>query len=192
MEKSIIYQEEEPQIEQVKKLSSVNYLEMYGAEHLLRAVCRKTAFMLWVDMIPILYSSADISERESELIHEVILSLYQFLLRHPQYFCSFDEYTSLEESTKNLVWIVICFMETPFVSAEIYRGRAYPKQTPGHTKKCISVNSEGFVTLIDTYTWFVLNPYTNTVYSFPGSFSTAEEEDENSNSKKRVWITELL
>ena len=54
-------------------------------------------------MIPILYSSADISERESELIHEVILSLYQFLLRHPQYFCSFDEYTSLEESTKNLV-----------------------------------------------------------------------------------------
>ena len=54
-------------------------------------------------MIPILYSSADISEKESEMIHEVVYGFYQFLLRHPQYFCSFDEYTTLEESTKHLV-----------------------------------------------------------------------------------------
>ena len=80
-------------------------------------------------------------------------------------------------------------METPFVSAEIYRGRAYPKQTPGHTKKGISVNSAGFVALIDTYSWFVLNPYTNTVYSFPGSFSAVQEEEENVSSKKRVLNT---
>lgn len=80
-------------------------------------------------------------------------------------------------------------METPFVSAEIYRGRTYPKQAPGHTKKCISVNSAGFVAIIDTYSWFVLNPYTNTVFSFPGSFSAAEEEEENPSSKKRVLFT---
>ncbi|CBK24514.2 uncharacterized protein [Blastocystis hominis] len=93
MDKSIIYHEEESQFCQVNDIKNVNYVEMYGAEHLLRAVY----------MLPILYSSADISEKESEQIHEVVFSLYQFLLRHPQYFCSFDEYTSLEESIKNLV-----------------------------------------------------------------------------------------
>ena len=41
MDKSIIYHEEESQFCQVNDIKNVNYVEMYGAEHLLRAVCMK-------------------------------------------------------------------------------------------------------------------------------------------------------
>ena len=61
-------------------------------------------------MIPIMYSSTDISERESEMIHEVMMELYQFLLRHPHYFCSLEDYTTPEESIKHLsdLYFVLC------------------------------------------------------------------------------------
>ena len=66
-------------------------------------------------MIPMMYSSTDLSERESEMIHEVMMGLYQFLLRHPSYFCNLEEYTTLDESIKRLfvlyfvLWIPLLF-----------------------------------------------------------------------------------
>lgn len=41
MEKSIIYHEEENQYLKVKGLLNVNCIEIYGSEHLLRALCNK-------------------------------------------------------------------------------------------------------------------------------------------------------
>ena len=63
-----------------------------------------------VVMIPMMYSSTDLSERESEMIHEVMMGLYQFLLRHPTYFCNLEEYTTLDESIKHLfvLYFVLC------------------------------------------------------------------------------------
>ena len=100
MDRSIIYRPEMPQFERVKHLKPSGFIEVYGAEHLLRTVF----------MIPMMYSSTDLSERESEMIHEVMMGLYQFLLRHPTYFCNLEEYTTLDESIKHLfvLYFVLC------------------------------------------------------------------------------------
>ena len=41
MDKSIIYHEEESQFLKVNGLLNVNSIEIYGAEHLLRALCNE-------------------------------------------------------------------------------------------------------------------------------------------------------
>ena len=83
-------------------------------------------------------------------------------------------------------------MDTSFISTELYRGRTYPRQSPGHTKNCISVSSDGFVAFIDKHVWRVLNPFTNIVYSFPGPVGKEEEEEDETSTKKRVSTNFVL
>ena len=103
--KSIFYTTENDIIEVVSK-KSIPLIDMYGAEHLLRILCSSSFTFSPVVIIPMLYTSSELSQSETQYVHDVVLLLLDFLLRHSQYFCSFDEYVSSEQVIKSLQWLV--------------------------------------------------------------------------------------
>lgn len=52
--------------------------------------------------MPMMYGVSDMNESEIHYVHEVLLRIADFLLRHAEYFCPFDSYCSLEKVLQSL------------------------------------------------------------------------------------------
>ncbi|OAO16876.1 histone acetylase complex subunit [Blastocystis sp. ATCC 50177/Nand II] len=89
--KAVFYTAENDIIETVSK-KSIPILDIFGAEHLLR--------LLFI--VPMLYSTSELSQNETQYVHDVLSLLFDFLLRHSEYFCPFDEYVSSEQVIESL------------------------------------------------------------------------------------------
>ncbi|KAK8826079.1 hypothetical protein WA556_003808 [Blastocystis sp. ATCC 50177/Nand II] len=93
--KAVFYTAENDIIETVSK-KSIPILDIFGAEHLLR--------LLFI--VPMLYSTSELSQNETQYVHDVLSLLFDFLLRHSEYFCPFDEYVSSEQVIESLQCLV--------------------------------------------------------------------------------------
>ena len=109
--KAVFYTAENDIIEAVSK-KSIPILDIFGAEHLLRLLCSASFSFSPVVIVPMLYSTSELSQNETQYVHDVLLLLLDFLLRHSEYFCPFDEYVSSEQVIESLQCLV-CSTNTP-------------------------------------------------------------------------------
>ena len=56
-------------------------------------------------IIPSLYSVSELSERDISFVHEHLFHLLKFLMYHPEFFCSMDDYCSKEICVKRIKMI---------------------------------------------------------------------------------------
>lgn len=103
--KAVFYTAENDIIEAVSK-KSIPILDIFGAEHLLRLLCSAFLSSSPVVIVPMLYNTSELSQNETQYVHDVLLLLLDFLLRHSEYFCSFDEYVSSEQVIESLQCLV--------------------------------------------------------------------------------------
>ena len=99
--RSVFYTSESDIVDVITK-KSIPILDIYGAEHLLRLLCPCSSTSSLLVIIPMLYTASELSQSETQYVHDVLLLLLDFLLRHSQYFCSFDDYVSSEQVIQSL------------------------------------------------------------------------------------------
>ena len=131
----------------------------------------------------------------------------RFLMCHPEFFCSKEEYCTNEECLQRIdSLLVVCYLSIYFNSifkhnylmqpevivSEVFKTNTYNKLGSQRYNKCISIAEEGNIAIAEQSSCWVINPYLQSCFQISSGKYPVIPEKQETKSKKTVFITTLI